>query len=139
MSVAELRELAKLGPESAELLLRRMAVLDLDRKEVAQTQPQTFRDLQRICTMCESHRQCAHDLTARFEQPEVGRLLPERRHPEGAERAAVGVAARVVKPATSHLIRGHSTRLWALVGAALLLNGLVKIDTADGEKLGWNF
>jgi len=62
MSVAELRELAKLGPESAELLMRRMAALDLDRKEVAQTQPQTYRDLQRICTMCERHRQCAHDL-----------------------------------------------------------------------------
>ena len=62
MSVAELRELAKLGPESAELLMHRMAVLDLDRKEVAQTQPQTYRDLERICTMCESHRQCARDL-----------------------------------------------------------------------------
>jgi hypothetical protein len=62
MSVAELRELSKLGPESAELLIRRMAVLDLDRKEVAHVQPETFRDLQRICTMCESHRQCARDL-----------------------------------------------------------------------------
>lgn len=62
MSVAELRELAKLGPKSAELLLRRMTALDLDRKEVAQVQPQTFRDLQRICTLCESHRQCARDL-----------------------------------------------------------------------------
>jgi hypothetical protein len=29
--------------------------------------------------------------------------------------------------------------LRALVAAALLLNGFVKIDTADGKKLGWNF
>jgi len=29
--------------------------------------------------------------------------------------------------------------LGALVAAALLLNGLIKIDTADGEKLGCNF
>ncbi|MGA2566623.1 MAG: hypothetical protein ABSF41_07325 [Pseudolabrys sp.] len=62
MSASELRRLASLGPESADLLLRRMAALDLDRKEVAQVEPQTFRDLQRICTLCESHRQCARDL-----------------------------------------------------------------------------
>jgi hypothetical protein len=29
--------------------------------------------------------------------------------------------------------------LLALAVAALLLNGLVKVDTADGEKLGFNF
>jgi hypothetical protein len=62
MSASELRRLASLGPESADLLLRRMAALDLDRKEVAQVEPQTFRDLQRICTLCESHRQCGRDL-----------------------------------------------------------------------------
>jgi len=62
MSAAELRELARLGPQSADLLMNRMAALDLDRKEVEHVQPGTFRDLQRICTMCESHRQCARDL-----------------------------------------------------------------------------
>ncbi len=62
MPASEIRRLASLGPESAELLLRRMAALDLDRKKVAQVEPQTFRDLQRICTLCESHRQCARDL-----------------------------------------------------------------------------
>ena len=62
ISAAELRGLASLGPKAADLLLRRMAALDLDRKEVAQVEPQTFRDLQRICTICESHRQCARDL-----------------------------------------------------------------------------
>jgi hypothetical protein len=63
MPASEIRRLASLGPESAELLSRRMAALDLDGKEVARTHPQTFRDLQRICTLCESHRQCARDLT----------------------------------------------------------------------------
>jgi hypothetical protein len=33
----------------------------------------------------------------------------------------------------------NDTLLWALVAAALLLNGLVKIDTADGEELRCNF
>ena len=63
LPASEVRRLASLGPESAELLLRRMAALDLDGKKVAQVEPQTFRDLQRICTLCESHRQCARDLS----------------------------------------------------------------------------
>ena len=33
-----------------------------DNKEVAATAPGTFQDLQRLCTLCESHRQCARDL-----------------------------------------------------------------------------
>lgn len=70
MPASEIRRLASLGPESAELLLSRMAALDLDRKEVAQTEPQTFRDLQRICTLCESHRQCARDLARDASAPE---------------------------------------------------------------------
>ena len=92
MPASEIRRLASLGPESAELLLRRMAALDLDRKEVAQMEPQTFRDLQRICTLCESHRQCARPF-ARFERPGLGGLLPERRSAASTEREAVGVAA----------------------------------------------
>jgi hypothetical protein len=63
LPASEVRRLASLGPESAELLLRRMATLGLDGKKVAQVEPQTFRDLQRICTLCESHRQCAGDLS----------------------------------------------------------------------------
>jgi len=69
MSASEIRRLASFGPESADLLLRRMAVLDLDRKEVAQVEPRTFRDLQRICTLCESHRQCARDLSRDSSDP----------------------------------------------------------------------
>ena len=69
MPASEIRRLASLGPESAELLSRRMAALDLDRKEVARTHPQTFRDLQRICTLCESHRQCARDLARDASDP----------------------------------------------------------------------
>jgi len=62
LSAAELRELASLGPGSADLLLQRMTALDLDRKEVAKVKPESFRDLQRICSLCESHRQCGRDL-----------------------------------------------------------------------------
>jgi hypothetical protein len=69
LPASELRRLASLGPESADLLMRRMAVLDLDRKEVAQIEPETLRDLQRICTLCESHRQCGHDLARDSSNP----------------------------------------------------------------------
>ena len=46
-----------------QLLFRRMARLDLDRNEVAEIEPQMFRDLQVSCRLCESHEQCDHDLT----------------------------------------------------------------------------
>lgn len=62
VSVSELRGLARFGPDAADLLLRRMAALDLDRNEVSQAQRQTFQDLQRVCTMCKSHRRCARDI-----------------------------------------------------------------------------
>jgi len=59
----EIRDLAARGPEAATLLLRRMTALGLDRKKVVQAEPQTFQDLQRVCTLCESRRQCSFDLT----------------------------------------------------------------------------
>jgi len=62
LPVSELRKIANRGPESADLLVRRMAALNLDRNEVAATLPGTFQDLQRLCTLCESHRKCARDL-----------------------------------------------------------------------------
>lgn len=62
VSAGELRMLASKGPQSAELLLQRMAALDLDQKEVARIEPQVFHDLQRVCTMCESHGRCIRDL-----------------------------------------------------------------------------
>ena len=62
MPSSELRKIANRGPEAADLLLRRMAELNLDSKEVAATAPGTFQDMQRLCTLCESHRQCARDI-----------------------------------------------------------------------------
>jgi len=62
ISASQFRRLASLSPESADLLRRRMAALQLDRNEVATVEPRTLRDLQGVCTMCESHRRCARDL-----------------------------------------------------------------------------
>ena len=61
ISVPELRKLASLGPQSADLLLRRMAALDLDNKEVSEIAPQTLREMQRTCTLCANKRLCGRD------------------------------------------------------------------------------
>ena len=68
-SAAELRQLAKRGPDSANLLLQRMAALDLDPNEVAAREPAMFRDLQRVCTMCESRGRCARELACNPDSP----------------------------------------------------------------------
>lgn len=62
ISAPELCTLVSRGPEAANLLLRRMAAIDLDRTEVSRTEPATFQDLQRVCTMCDSKRRCRRDL-----------------------------------------------------------------------------
>jgi hypothetical protein len=62
VSAAELSKLVSRGPEAADFLLRRMAALDLDLNEVARAERRTFQDMQKVCTLCESRRQCARDL-----------------------------------------------------------------------------
>jgi hypothetical protein len=62
VSAAEIRQLAAHGEASAGLLLERMAALKLDRNTVAHTDPETFRDMQRVCTLCDSRPQCSFDL-----------------------------------------------------------------------------
>ena len=61
ISVSELHKLAGLGPQSADLLLRRIAALDLDKDEVSEIAPQTLRELQRTCALCANKRLCARD------------------------------------------------------------------------------
>lgn len=62
ISAYELRAMANRGPHSADLLLKRMAALALDQNEILQTEPAAFRDLQRVCAMCDSHKRCTCDL-----------------------------------------------------------------------------
>lgn len=62
LSVSEFRTLASLGPNAADLLERRMAALDLDPVEVSQIAPHTFRDLQKLCSLCKSHGRCLREL-----------------------------------------------------------------------------
>lgn len=93
MSASELRAVAAKGPKAADLLLRRMAALDLDPKEVTRLEPETFRDMQRVCTLCEAHRQCARDFAhdapqSKWEQycPNAGTLAALNGMPWSARR-----------------------------------------------------
>ena len=56
VSTAELYQLAKQGPQSADLLSRRMDALDLDENEVARVERATFQDLQRGFAACATAR-----------------------------------------------------------------------------------
>ena len=42
--------------------MSRLAALDLDRAEIQRTEPAVLSDLQRVCTMCTSGRECKRDL-----------------------------------------------------------------------------
>jgi len=69
LSTSELRELTRHGSEAADLLLQRLTALHLDASEVEHVRPETLRDLQRVCSLCESHRRCAHDLKQHASDP----------------------------------------------------------------------
>lgn len=59
VSPTELRTLAAMGTDSADLLPRRLASLGLGQAEAS---PGVLRDMERVCTFCGSKRRCAHDL-----------------------------------------------------------------------------
>ena len=65
----ELLRLAKARADAADLLLSRLAELDLDRDEVLHTLPGTLQDLQRVCSLCSSRRTCARDLARHKADP----------------------------------------------------------------------
>jgi hypothetical protein len=62
MSASDLRNLAHLDSDAAALLPSRMAALYLDQNEISRAEPGSLQDLQRVCSLCESHKQCARDL-----------------------------------------------------------------------------
>jgi hypothetical protein len=69
VSGAELYELASHGSKSADLLNRRMEVLDLNENEVAQAERATLQDLQRVCSLCDCKKRCARDLARNPDDP----------------------------------------------------------------------
>jgi len=62
MSPSELRRLVIRGSDEADLLHRRLAILHLDVDALARSEPLLFRDLQKLCALCESRGRCVRDL-----------------------------------------------------------------------------
>jgi uncharacterized protein YjiS (DUF1127 family) len=62
VSPAELHTLAGRWPDTENLLPRRLAALGLGAEQIAHSNPQVLRDLQRVCGQCASQSHCAHDL-----------------------------------------------------------------------------
>jgi hypothetical protein len=73
MTPPALCALAACGPHAADLLPVRMAAAGLDPVAFAETDPATFRDLQRLCATCRSQGECAHDLAT----PPTAGALPD--------------------------------------------------------------
>jgi hypothetical protein len=61
LSPGELRALAAKGPDSADLLYRRMDELALDRDSVEHGEPRAMWDMQKACSLCSSKGRCRHD------------------------------------------------------------------------------
>ncbi len=76
LSSQDLREMIQLSPDAAKLLLRRMSVLHLDADELAKSDMNVMRDLQRVCSTCGSKRQCRIDLADDPENPVWRRYCP---------------------------------------------------------------
>lgn len=69
LSPSDLRQMARLGPDAAQQLLDRMAVLHLDADALAKREPGTMRDMQRLCSSCISKKRCQRDLLLRYDDP----------------------------------------------------------------------
>jgi len=62
LSTAELQELARKGPNAADLLLKMLVALKVDPEVLKKTDPHVMRDLQRLCTTCGARKRCEHEL-----------------------------------------------------------------------------
>jgi hypothetical protein len=69
LSPYDLRQMAELGPEAAQQLLDRMAILHLDADLLAKSDPNTMRDMQRLCSSCVAKKRCQRDLMLTPDDP----------------------------------------------------------------------
>ena len=67
MSPEDLTAIASRGPQSADLLYERMALLGLSRADVERAAQGLMKDLQRTCSACGEKQGCKSDLTSRPE------------------------------------------------------------------------
>ncbi|MGB8504515.1 hypothetical protein [Mycobacterium sp.] len=65
LTPSELQELARKGPNAADLLLKMLVALHVDPKALENTDPHVMRDLQRLCTTCGAKKRCERELANR--------------------------------------------------------------------------
>jgi hypothetical protein len=76
LTAPDLCALTSKDSDAADLLPRRISALHMDATEIVRTEPQVMRDLQRLCTLCESKGHCAHDLDQGVTTAEWKRYCP---------------------------------------------------------------
>ena len=64
VSPGELDTLVRRGPHAADELPKLLKVLGINEADLARTEPLVLRDMERVCAMCASKRQCDRDLAA---------------------------------------------------------------------------
>jgi transcriptional regulator with XRE-family HTH domain len=64
VSPTDLDELVRKGPHAADELPKLLKALGIDQADLARTQPLVLRDMERVCALCHSKRQCDRDLAA---------------------------------------------------------------------------
>ena len=64
ISSADLEALVRQGPHAADELPKLLKALGIDEAALARTQPLVLRDMERVCALCHSKKQCDRDLAA---------------------------------------------------------------------------
>lgn len=64
VSPGDLDMLVRRGPHAADELPKLLKALGIDEADLARTEPLVLRDMERVCALCASKRQCDRDLAA---------------------------------------------------------------------------
>jgi transcriptional regulator with XRE-family HTH domain len=64
VSPADLETLVRRGPHAADELPKLLKALGIDEAGLSRTEPLVLRDMERVCALCASKRQCDRDLAA---------------------------------------------------------------------------
>jgi len=64
ISAGELNELVHQGPRRTDELPQLLEALGIDHADLARIQPAVWRDMERVCALCQDKRRCDRDLAA---------------------------------------------------------------------------
>jgi uncharacterized protein YjiS (DUF1127 family) len=94
VSPQDLRPLAGKWPDAADLLMRRMAALQLDPSAIERLQPAVANDLKRTCSLCLSKGQCEHDLDWDRANPKWRKYCPNEATLDGLSNQKISAAKK---------------------------------------------